>query len=185
MPHVDLLDLPYFEGLSLDDLVTLVDLLEPRQFSPGTIILAERSIEPGPLYIATAGSVRITKKNPKGLDIPLAELKSPTLFGEIELFCEMPPVATVTATTEVAAFVLDRRTFDKLLGDKHPALLRFTYNMAKVACHRLAICDDIMARSLGHEDLIALRRQIFSSMAPKDKWAQTTGMFKLPNFTKP
>jgi len=39
MPHIDLLELPYFDGISAADLVSLVDTLEPRQFKAGAVLL--------------------------------------------------------------------------------------------------------------------------------------------------
>ena len=56
MPHVDLLELPYFEGITLDDMVSLVERMEPAQFESGATIVVEGD-PPPPLYIATGGSV--------------------------------------------------------------------------------------------------------------------------------
>src|SRR5262245_45167293 len=136
MPHVDLLELPYFEGISIDALVSLVDLMEPRKFSRGAVIVNEGGPGPTPLYIATTGRVLISKHAPDDRPRALAELDSPTLFGEIELFCQIPPVATASALTEVSAFALTRETYERLFSAHHQALLRFTYNVARVACHR-------------------------------------------------
>ena len=55
MPHVDLLEQPYFEGISLDDMVSLVDMMTPAQYEAGTYIVTEGEPPPTPLYIAVTG----------------------------------------------------------------------------------------------------------------------------------
>jgi CRP-like cAMP-binding protein len=180
MPHVDLLELPYFEGISIDDLVSLVDLMQPRQFREGEVIMREGELAPTPLYIATKGRVLVSKRSPDNGERNLAEFDSPTLFGEIELFCQIPPVASTRALTRLDTFVLTRETFDRLFATRQAALMRFTFNVARVACHRLAIADEMMARVLVGEDLVKTRRAVFSAMNQTGDWPEKTGAFKRP-----
>ncbi len=180
MPHVDLLELPYFEGISIDALVSLVDMMEPQEFERDAVIMAEGQPTPTPLYIATRGRVLISKRGEHDCERCLAEFDSPTMFGEIELFCQTAPVATARAVTRVSTFKLTHETFEKLFAAHHAAILRFTYNMARVACHRLAIADEIMARTLGDEDLVKMRRAVFSSLSAHAGWPEQTGAFKRP-----
>jgi CRP-like cAMP-binding protein len=178
MAHIDLLELPYFEGISMDDLVAFVDLLEPRRFQKDQIIVREGDGEPPPLFIATSGRVAVLKTTMNSGDRCLAELDSPTLFGEIELFCQLPPVATVRALTEVRAFALTRQIFDRLFAETNPALAHFNFNVARVACHRLAVADEMLATLLGVQDLDKTRRAIFAAGAEDKKWQRITGAFK-------
>jgi CRP-like cAMP-binding protein len=177
---VDLLELPYFDGISMDGLVSLVDLMRPALYEPGTMVVRQGDTGPQPLYIATAGKLLITKRAPDGQDRALAELESPTLFGEIELFCQIPPVCTARAATRVEAYALSRQTFDQLFESRNPALLRFTFNVARVACHRLAIADELLAQVLSDEDLIKMRRTVWDRMAADADLMRTTGAFKRP-----
>jgi CRP-like cAMP-binding protein len=179
MPHVDLLELPYFEGISIDDLVSLVDLMEPRQYARDAIILQEGELSAFPLHIATRGRVLISKRGTNDQERSLAEFDSPTLFGEIELFCRIPSVATAKAVTDVSCFTLGNDTFDRLFASHQAALMRFIFNVARVACHRLAVADEMMARVLATEDLVRLRRVVFASMADRD-WPEKTGFFQRP-----
>ena len=179
MPHVDLLELPYFEGIPIDSVVALVDVMEPKFFPPGALIVQEGDRSPQPLYIATTGRVAISKNTTvPGAERNLAELDSPTLFGEIELFCQIPPVATARAITPVNSFMLTRPTFDRLFAAQHGPLLQFTFNVARVACHRLAIADEMLTHVLSGEDLVKLRRAVFARMG--SSWSRTTGTFKKP-----
>jgi CRP-like cAMP-binding protein len=180
MPHIDLLELPYFDGISIDAVVSLIDRMEPRNFAPGAVIMQEAEGGPPALYIATSGRVAIAKKNPsQPAERTLAELDSPTLFGEIEIFCHLPPVTTVRALTPVCTFRLTRTTFDTLLAEGHPALMSFSFNVARVACHRLAIADELLASLMGGEDLVKMRHAVFNRMAG-GHWSRTTGVFKKP-----
>jgi CRP-like cAMP-binding protein len=178
MPHIDLLELPYFQGISLDSLVSLVDRMAPCQFKPSETIF-EESVAPIPsLYIITHGNVALSKKNALHVPRPLAEVTAPTLIGEIELFCQIPAVMSATAVTRVSAFKLSRPTLDILFREKHPAALMFTFNVARVACHRLAIADEMLASVLEGEDLVKMRRTVFSRMNTENQWSTTTGVFK-------
>ncbi len=179
MPHVDLLELPYFQGISIDAVVSLVDELEPRSFEAGSIIMAEGAPTVPMLYIATAGTVRVSKKNARGENCHLADLEAPTLFGDIELLCEIDPVATYEAMTRISAFQLSQATFAELFHDRHPALLKFTLNVARVTCHRLAIADEMLAEVLDNKDLATLREKVFARTRSPD-WLRTTGAFRRP-----
>ena len=181
MPHIDLLELPYFSGIRLDDVVSFVDLMHPGQFRAGEFIVREGSPKIPPLYIATTGRVLISKRGPEGHERELAELRSPTLFGEIELFCQITPVTSVQAIDRVSTFCITRDEFDALYVARHPAIVAFTFNVARVACHRLAVADEMLAYVLAEEDLVTMRRTIFSRMAEGKNWLTTTGMFVKPS----
>jgi CRP-like cAMP-binding protein len=183
MAHVDLLELPYFEGISIDELVSLVDLMEPRQFAPGAELMHEGDPTPPPLFIATAGRVLICKRV-GATERNLAEFESPTLFGEIELFCQIPPVSTVRALTPMSCFALTRETFSRLFGAHNAALMCFVFNVARVACHRLAIADEMMARLLTGEDLVKMRRAVFAAMSADRDWPEKTGFFRRQSLTR-
>jgi CRP-like cAMP-binding protein len=181
MPHIDLLELPYFEGISLDDVAALVDRMDPCYFPAGSVIVQEGDTASAPLYIVTAGRISMSKKGPDGADHPLAEPSCPTLFGEIELLCQLPVVATVRAVTAVSAFTLSRATFEALMAPPHHVpLLLFVSNVARVTCHRLAIADELLVSVLHGEDLVKMRSNLFAKQGPESSWTRTTGVFKLP-----
>lgn len=182
MPHVDLLGLPFFQGITLDSLVALVDRMRPVQFESGQTIMTEGKEGPTTLLIATYGKVGVSKRSPDGTDRPLAELKAPTLCGEVELFCQIPPVCSVTAKSVVTAFALDRPTFEQMIDSQDPAVTRFAVNVARVACHRLAVSDVMLSQVLGQRDLVSLRRKVFAEMRGGEDVPHTTGVFERPKF---
>jgi hypothetical protein len=89
-------------------------------------------------------------------------------------------VASAVATTRVSAFALTRETYDRLFAAGHPALMRFTFNVARVACHRLAITDEMMAQAASSEDLVNIRKAVYTAMSTNKSWPSTTGAFKRP-----
>ncbi len=175
MPHVDLLELPYFDGIDIDTLISLVDRMNPVRFPPGHTLFHEDQTNLSALYIVTRGQLELLKRAPDG-PMRLAALHAPTLLGEVELFTQVPAVATVRTLTEIDSFALSREAFETLMDEHHPAMLRFTYNVARVACHRLAVADTMLARKLGAVDLAELRRQIFGTNDDL-RSATTTGSF--------
>lgn len=175
MPHVDLLELPYFEGIELDTLISLVDRMNPVRFPPGHELIHEGRAGDPTLYIVTRGQVELLKRASTGT-LRLACLNAPTLLGEVELFCEVPAIATARTLTEIESFALSRNTFDRLKDEHHPAMLQFTHNLGRVACHRLAVVNSMLSYKVGAGDLSELRREIFGSNNDL-RAATTTGSF--------
>lgn len=159
MPHIDLLELPYFEGIDIGDLVSLIDAMKPRQFAAGQHLIVEGDEAYPPLYIITKGLVDITQKNPdvpSGAPCLLAQHAGPTVVGEVEMFLARRPVSSVQAITQVSTFVLERDVLTALRAAKHPALLPFLFHVAQVACDRLVNSDKMVVQALGLHDEPAL-----------------------------
>lgn len=166
MPHIDLLELPYFTGIAIDTVVSLIDAMVPANFEPGQAILTQGDKRIPPLYIVTRGKVSITKHTLGEDGYKIAELNAPTVLGEVELFCQIPAVATARAETRVHAFALTPTTFDALFTAGHPGLLRFVLNLAKVACHRLATTDTLLSQLMTHEQVALVHQKILEQEYP-------------------
>ena len=177
MPHVDLLELPYFQGISINELVALVDSMPPVEFREGDTIIQEG--ENIPLFILTHGQVAVEKKGPDGHLRTIAELDAPTVLGEIELFCELPAVSAVRALSRVSAFVMERSTFNLLRESHNQAIGQFVFNVARVACHRLAVADQILAARPADENLPKLREDELARMTEGQDISSTTGCFRV------
>ena len=184
MAHIDLLELPYFQGISIDSLVGLIDVLKPAEFAPGAAIIQQNQSAPPPLYVITRGKVAIVKTLANGQERTLAERSAPTLVGEVELFCQLSPVASVRTLDRVSAFELNRTTFNSLFKAQNPAIMQFTFNVARVACHRLALADEMLARTMDENNLVQLRHSVYSSMSEEQDLTTTTGAFRIPSSLK-
>ncbi len=177
MPHVDLLELPYFQGISIDELVALVDSMPPVEFREGDFIIQEG--ENIPLFIVTRGQVAVEKKGPDGQLRTIAELDGPTVLGEIELFCELPAVSTVRALSRISAFIMERSTFNLLRESHNQAIGQFVFNVARVACHRLAVADQILAARPASENLPQMREDELAKMQEGQELSNMTGCFRV------
>ena len=177
MPHVDLLELPYFQGISINELVALVDSMPPVEFHQDDFIIREG--ENIPLFIVTHGKVAVEKLGPDNQLRTIAELDAPTVLGEIELFCELPAVSTVRALSRVSAFVMERSTFNLLRDSHNHAIGQFVFNVARVACHRLAVADQILAARPSNENLPQMREQELARMKEGQDLSNTTGCFRV------
>jgi CRP-like cAMP-binding protein len=163
MPHIDLLEMPYFEGIDIGDLVSLIDAMVPRQFAAGEHIITQGDAQVPPLYIVTKGLIDIVQQSPGGAPCLLAQHQGPTLIGEVELFLARSPSNTVKAITQVSAFVLEREVFAALRAKNHPALGPFLFHVAQVACDRLVHSDHMVVQALGHAHEPALAPKAHSS----------------------
>jgi len=180
MPHIDLLELPYFYGIELDELVELIDHMTPRRIKSGEWLA--RVGEPVFLNIATHGRLGIHRHSEDPLRTPIVyERQAPTLFGEIELFCGVTSIADVQAITDVEAFELTRETFSELFAKRHPAMTQFVFNVAKVASHRLMISDAMLLKlDDGKTNLSDLRQHTIAQLKREKGGGELTGTFKIP-----
>ena len=100
-------------GLTPYERMTVADALKERTFPAGTTVLQEGDVG-SEFYIIENGEVKCTKKN-------VASEVSPRLgpgayFGERALLTNEARAATVTAVTDVVCQMLDRDTFQRILG---------------------------------------------------------------------
>ena len=180
MPHIDLLELPYFYGIELDELVELIDQMTPRRVRAGEWLV--KTGEPVFLNIATHGRIGIHRHSEGDGRSPIVyERKAPTLFGEIELFCGVTSIADVQAITDVEAFELTRTTFEELFAQRHPAMTQFVFNVAKVASHRLMISDAMLLKlDDGKTTLPDLRQHTIAQLKRDKGGGELTGTFVVP-----
>ncbi len=110
--------LPLFEGLSLDDLMSVDDALGHDSYLTGETIVTEGDAG-ATLFILASGaaSVRI------GVDMKeVAHLSKGEFFGEMALFDDQPRSATVVALTDTRLLTLDRDRFSTLVMQRPEVL---------------------------------------------------------------
>jgi len=93
--------------------MTVADALKERAFPAGSNILEEGTFGTE-FYIIETGEVRCTKRNVASEVSP--RLCAGSYFGERALLTQEARAATVTAVTDVVCQMLDRETFQRLLG---------------------------------------------------------------------
>lgn len=112
MSTIDVLrSVPLFEGMRDRSLEIVADLARPRRIPAGTVITREG--EAGDEFLVlTRGTAEVTKDG-----AAIRSLGPGDFLGEISLIDGGPRTATVRATTEVEALVLDRQGFGRLMAD--------------------------------------------------------------------
>src|SRR5258708_24310259 len=111
-----------FEALAVEELETIAQLLRERRLEESEVLW--RQGEPGDaLYIVTGGRIRLSTTDPSGNEKVLTHFTDGQFFGEMALLTGAPRSATASAETASQVLVLDKHSFDQLLGG-HAQLMR-------------------------------------------------------------
>lgn len=110
--------IPLFEGLSLDDLLSVDEALGQDGYMAGETIVSEGETG-ATLFILAGGraSVRIGADQKE-----VAQLGEGEFFGEMALFDDQPRSASVVALTETTLLTLDRDRFSTLVMQRPEVL---------------------------------------------------------------
>lgn len=106
----------------------LVSRFKARSFSEGEM-LVEEGQDSGGLFLIASGAVRVTKDDPDGDQLVLAELGPGEVVGEVGVVLRKPALATVVATFPTVALELSRDAFTQLVREQ-PSLLAELYQLA-------------------------------------------------------
>lgn len=106
---------PLFRSLDTRRLRLLAFTGQTRLFRAGEAVF--RQGEPGDdAFLLLAGTVAVTVEAEQD-SVPIAELGSNDLIGEIAVLCDAPRTATVTATTDVRALRIEKDTLLRLMRE--------------------------------------------------------------------
>lgn len=98
-----------FAGMDADQRRVLVDAMTPKSFEAGAVII--RQGDPGDYYyVLSEGTVDISVNGKL-----VFSARKGMGFGELALMYDAPRAATVTASSSVQAWALDRATFKQVL----------------------------------------------------------------------
>jgi len=122
-----LMNLPVLENINEMERSKIADVMESQKFKAGDVIIKQGDvIDSGSfVYFLIEGNCSISIIT-NGEEKVVKEIGRGTCFGEVALIKKEPRSATVTATSDVIAGVLDVNAFERLLGP----------------------CRDIMARNI-------------------------------------
>jgi CRP/FNR family transcriptional regulator, cyclic AMP receptor protein len=108
--HAALRQVPFFAGLSEEDLAELSSRLVVRRFNPGQVIF--HFGDPGGLlYIIRKGKIKISHATADGQEALLAILGKDDFFGELALLDEAPRSASAQALEKTETLTLHREEF--------------------------------------------------------------------------
>jgi hypothetical protein len=113
-------EVPFFQGMTIDQLKILANVCEEEFFEEDTRIFNEGD-PGGALYVVVNGRVGIEQEKRKGSFVRLATLESHSYFGEVTLFDNSPRTAAAIAVQDTLTLRLRREPLIAL-ARQHPDL---------------------------------------------------------------
>jgi Fe-S-cluster-containing dehydrogenase component/CRP-like cAMP-binding protein len=109
-----LAQLPFFVGVSHDDLATFANYVLVRQLPAGTDVVVQRQYGHA-LFVLVSGAVVVHAIGPDDVSVTLGRLNRPgDFFGEAALLGRGERTATVTAETDIVLLEIEKHRFDLL-----------------------------------------------------------------------
>lgn len=110
--------IPLFSHLTPEEFVRIIDQLQVKVYEPGNLIICEGD-HGDSFYVITHGVATVTKKDPRGQAIAVAELGEGNFFGEFAFLADSDRRASVVAKTELEVLEFSRAKLDELIHE-HP-----------------------------------------------------------------
>jgi len=136
-----LMMVPLLRGLTpdeLEEIVAISKLLKVRK----DVTVVEEGDEGRAMYILVDGRAEVVKRLAGGDNTMLAELKAPSVFGEMSLIDHQPRSATVITTTDSVLFQINLAAFNELRSNYRPAAYKLLREIAPTICGRLRRVDE-------------------------------------------
>ena len=120
MPKEEILKFKIFEGLSLEELDSIIDISEEVSYESGDIILEESTYgSDSDFYVILDGNVKVELQasqvlSDDKLSKRLAVLKSSDIFGEIGLLRNRRRTAQVSAYSDLTVLKVNQEKFFQL-----------------------------------------------------------------------
>ncbi|KAL7518359.1 hypothetical protein ACHAWX_003197, partial [Stephanocyclus meneghinianus] len=109
---------PLFENDEEDELIELIDLFKPVSFKAGQCVIKQGD-KGDQFYVVEYGelSIRVATEECKEREsMKVGQYSKGAAFGELALIFDSPRAATVTATTDVKLWCLDRQAYRLRIG---------------------------------------------------------------------
>lgn len=120
-------NIPFFSGLSDEDLQQIVEKIKLEYFPADHVIFSEG--DPGDImYVIKRGEVQVIRNN-----AILALLKDGQFFGEMALVSDEPRNASIKTVTDVEALTLAKEDFKYLLESNSSIASIVSYEVVKRA----------------------------------------------------
>jgi hypothetical protein len=133
-------EVPFFAGMTVDQLKVLATVCEEELFEEDTRIFNEGDAG-GALYVVVSGRVAIEQEKRKGSFARLATIEAHSYFGEMNLFDNSPRSATAIALQDTLTLRLRREPLI-VLARQYPDL---SLELIKVLSQRLRDSNDRIA----------------------------------------
>ena len=106
--------LPFFSGLSTEQLATVSDHVNWLNLEPNTTVFNEGDIGDA-VYFILDGSIEVVIYSEKGKPVQLATLTDGHSFGEMSLIDNLPRSATIVTNSKSSVLQLKKDDFDEIM----------------------------------------------------------------------
>ena len=133
-----------FGALSDEVLTHLIETLDQRRFTPGTVVFQEG--ESGhDMFVVIDGEVEVLKKSRRGRSHRVAILGPNDAFGEMSMIDVQPRSATVRALAATRLLRISSEHLDALYRHDVKSYAIVVLNIARDLSRRLRVTDGILA----------------------------------------
>ena len=115
-------EVPIFAALTTEEREELASRMRVRNFARNEVIF-HRDDPSGHFFVVLAGTVKLAAQDDTGREVMIAIIRGGDVFGELELFDDIPRSVTVAAITETQVLALARNDFFEVL-ERHPRAMR-------------------------------------------------------------
>jgi len=129
-----------FKKLTLTEVKRILSIAREERYSEGQGIFSE-GVKALALYIVISGAVKITKRNSRGLEEPLAIIREGEVFGEMALLDEYPRAATASAHRHSVLLRIASEDFKALMEEQGELANKLLWSFVQVLCRRLREAD--------------------------------------------
>lgn len=124
---------PIFAAAGEEIVRALAAKYEPRTHPAGVDLIREGEAS-DQVHVVLRGTVRIYHKAADGREVLVKLLRSPCLFGDLELLAEVPMIKNVASVDEVSVAVIPGEEYLDLLGGSSAAMMEHLKQIAAAFC---------------------------------------------------
>lgn len=126
---------PFFADLIDTELEVIATIANQKNFKVGETIFKE-SEEGQSIYVIRSGEVKASVSAPNGESFTLTMLKDGDIFGQMSFIDGRPRSATIVATSDVDAIVMEKYNFEAIIDDNprliHKIMVKIVLNVHSI-----------------------------------------------------
>lgn len=137
--------IPYFDGLSADELSSVRDFVFERSAAGGDLILLEDDPADA-LYFVVSGVVKVFKTSSEGKEQILSFIRSGESFNDVPVFDGGPNLGSVQAVGPVVLYGLRGSDLEAILQDHPQVSLNVIRVLSQQVRHLVSLVEDLSFR---------------------------------------
>ena len=134
---------PIFEYFTQEEFDQFLGITEIITYEANEVIF-ETNQEPRGLYVLTEGNVKVTQVRDGKEPRILAELKAPTVLGEMALLEKRKRTSTATAGVRTTALFLDKNRFHDALKSNELMAYKLSHNLGTILAQKIVAMNNHM-----------------------------------------